>query len=278
MNRISLGFSSCPNDTFIFDAMVHHKIDTEGLEFDCTIADVEALNRMALSQELDVTKLSFHAFVKLTEQYLLLRSGSALGRKCGPLLIAREHCSPEQLIGRAVAIPGGLTTANLLLTLLFPGIKDKTEMIFSGIEDAVSDGRFDAGLIIHESRFTFQEKGLVMVADLGDLWEEITGLPIPLGGIAVRRGLPAVIIDKMARIMRRSVEYAFLHPDSGAEYVAGLAQVKRPEVISQHIELYVNDFTLDLGTEGEQAVQALIGKSLGLGLISRPPKETLIYP
>lgn len=255
--KLRLGFSSCPNDTFIFDAMVHHRIDTEGLEFDPVIEDVEALNQKAMKGELDVTKLSYFAFAHLISSYLLLDAGSALGHGCGPLLIARTAIPKDQLPACRVAIPGYLTTANFLLSLAFPEIKQKQEMLFSAIETSVLEGATDAGLIIHENRFTYEEKGLVKIIDLGAFWEELTALPIPLGGIVVRSELPEDIQNKINRVMKRSVQYAFDHPEASEKYVREHAQEMEYSVMQQHIELYVNAYTLDLGTIGKQAVQRL---------------------
>ena len=205
---LTLGFSSCPNDTFIFDAMVHGRIDTEGLDFEVVMADVEALNRAAFSSALDITKLSYHALGHLLNTYILLPSGSALGNNCGPLLIAKRPLSAAEVVNGKVVIPGIFTTANFLFMLAYPAAKQVKSLIFSEIEQVVLSGEADAGVIIHESRFTFEERGLIKMVDLGEFWETTTGLPIPLGGIAVRRNLPEKIQQKLARIMHRSVSFA----------------------------------------------------------------------
>ena len=188
--KISLGYSPCPNDTFIFDALVHGRIDCEGLEFDVHLGDVEELNRLAFAGKLDMTKLSYHAFAYLTDAYRLLPAGSALGHNCGPLLIAREPLDAASLSDAPVAIPGRYTTANFLLSLAYPHLRNKQEVLFSDIESGVASGRYRAGLIIHENRFTYADHGLVKLRDLGEYWEETTGFPIPLGGIVLRRTFP----------------------------------------------------------------------------------------
>lgn len=254
MTKLTLGFSPCPNDTFIFDAMLHGKVDTEGLEFEAFMEDVEALNRRAFAGGIAVTKLSYHAFAYLTEQYVLLDAGSALGNNCGPLLVARAPMDEAAITSARIAIPGKMTTANFLLSLAYPDAQNKQEFLFSGIEDAVLDGRAGAGLIIHENRFTYAQKGLVKLRDLGEYWETATGLPIPLGGIVVNRGLPADIRQKVNRVMRRSVAYAFAHPGDVMPFVRQHAQAMDDAVMKAHIALYVNDFTGDLGQKGRSAV------------------------
>ncbi|MBK7936804.1 MAG: 1,4-dihydroxy-6-naphthoate synthase [Lewinellaceae bacterium] len=254
MTKLSLGFSPCPNDTFIFDAMLHGKVDTEGLEFEAFMEDVEALNRRAFAGGIAVTKLSYHAFAYLTEQYVLLDAGSALGNNCGPLLVARAPMDEAAITSARIAIPGKMTTANFLLSLAYPDAQNKQEFLFSDIEDAVLDGRAGAGLIIHENRFTYAQKGLVKLRDLGEYWETATGLPIPLGGIVVSRMLPADIQQKVNRVMRRSVAYAFAHPGDVMPFVRQHAQAMDDAVMKAHIALYVNDFTGDLGEKGRSAV------------------------
>ena len=252
--RYTIGFSPCPNDTFIFDAMLHGKVDTEGLEFEVFMEDVEALNRRAFAGELAITKLSYHAFAHLTEQYALLDAGSALGNNCGPLLIAQKPMTEAEVNAARIAIPGKMTTANFLLSMAFPAAKNKTEVLFSDVEDAVLENRADAGLIIHENRFTYQQKGLVKIMDLGEHWEQTTGLPIPLGGIVVHRSLSAEDQAKINRVMRRSVEYAFAHPAEVMPFVRAHAQAMEDAVMQAHIDLYVSQFTVDLGTRGRAAI------------------------
>jgi 1,4-dihydroxy-6-naphthoate synthase len=265
--KLTLGFSPCPNDTFIFDALIHHKIDTEGLEFEVFYDDVETLNQKAFRGELDVTKLSYHAFAYIANQYVLLDAGSALGFGVGPMLICKAD--PEQLLDELkskdskvkIAIPGKYTTANFLLSLAFPEAQDKQILVFSDIENAVLDRRVDAGLIIHENRFTYQDKGLKKIIDLGDYWEKETGCAIPLGGIVANRNLPHDVQHKVNRVLRRSVEFAFANPKSGLEFIRSHAQEMSEEVMYKHIELYVNQYSLDLGTEGKKAIQYMFDKA-----------------
>lgn len=257
MTAVSLGFSPCPNDTFIFDAMLHGKIDTEGLDFEVYMEDVEALNRRAFAGGIDVTKLSYHAFAYLTERYALLHSGSALGNNCGPLLIAKAPMTGADIEAARIAIPGKMTTANFLLSLAYPDARNKKEVLFSEIEDAVLEGEAGAGLIIHENRFTYAQKGLVKLLDLGEYWETTTGLPIPLGGIVARRDLPLAIQQKVNRVLRRSVEYAFAHPADVMPFVRQHAQAMDDAVMRAHIDLYVTDYTVDLGEKGRQAVEQM---------------------
>jgi len=316
--RLSLGYSPCPNDTFIFDAMVHGRIDTEGLEFDVRLGDVEALNRLALAGQMDVTKLSYHAFGYLTETYALLNAGSALGRGVGPLLVTadadlartrvqwapigaprqppkgevegarddRTLKGPQALRSApfadasrslAVAIPGKLTTANYLLGLAYPELTNKTEVLFSEIESRLLSGEFAAGLLIHENRFTYHERGLHKIADLGEFWEGSTGHPIPLGGIVIKRSLPEEVQQTFDRVLARSVQFAFDNPTVSADYVAANAQEMDPEVMRQHIALYVNDYSLDLGPEGRAAVRAFLAQGRQRGVIPAA-EEVFVMP
>jgi len=273
--KLTLGFSPCPNDTFIFDAMIHGRIDTEGLEFELFLGDVEELNRRAFATDLDITKLSYHAYAHLVESYVLLDAGSALGNNCGPLLIARSPIAAENIPQLKIAIPGKLTTANFLLSLAFPGATQKTEMLFSDIERAVLEGTVDAGLIIHENRFTYTDKGLVKLIDLGEYWEQSTGMPIPLGGIVIKRSLPEAIIQKVNRVIRRSVEYAWANPNASAAFVAEHAQEMDPVVRKQHIDLYVNAYSADLGQKGRAAVGHLFQVAQEKSII--PPQNQAIF-
>lgn len=266
--KLTLGFSPCPNDCFIFDALVHGKIATGNLEFDVQLEDVETLNQKALKGELDITKLSFHAYAKVLQHYLLLRSGSALGFNCGPLLIKSKLKSKKLKDHWVVAIPGELTTANFLLSIAYPEIKYKKVMLFSEIESAVLSGEVDAGLIIHESRFTYEDKGLVKVADLGEFWENLIHAPIPLGGIVIRRDLAPELQQQVNSLIRKSVEYAFAHPESSMPYVRAHAQEMSEAVMKKHIALYVNAFSVDLGEQGKQAVELLFTKARELQLLS----------
>jgi 1,4-dihydroxy-6-naphthoate synthase len=265
--KLTLGFSPCPNDTFIFDALIHGRIDTEGLEFEVFLGDVEELNRRAFAADLDITKLSYHAYAHLTNEYVLLDAGSALGNNCGPLLIAKKSIPAQDIPNQTIAIPGKLTTANFLLSLAHPEAKNKIEMLFSDIEAAVLSGAVDAGLIIHENRFTYQEKGLVKLIDLGEFWEQTTGMPIPLGGIVIKRNLPEEVIQKVNRCIRRSVEHAWANPNDAAPFIAQHAQEMDPAVRQQHIDLYVNQFSADLGEQGRNAVNHLFQVALENGII-----------
>ena len=267
--KLTLAFSPCPNDCFMFDALVHRRIELEGLEFDVRLADVEALNKAAFAGDVDITKLSYHAYAYCARDYVLLDAGSALGRNCGPLLISKRPISPEEVASGAlrIAIPGRYTTANFLLGLAFPDARNTTELLFSDIEGAVLDGRVDAGLIIHENRFTYAAKGLKRIVDLGEFWERETGAPIPLGGIVIRRSLPDAIKQTVSRLVRRSIEYAFAHRDASLPYVREHAQEMSAEVMYQHIDLYVNDYSIDLGPDGRRAVELLFKKARTLGVV-----------
>lgn len=264
---LRLGYSPCPNDTFIFYALMHGRIPLHGITISEELADVETLNRLALAGTLDLTKISYHAFGHLRNDYALLRSGGALGRGCGPLVVARESTTLARLRGRLIAIPGELTTANLLLQLHGTGYHRLKILPFSEIMTAVAGGSVDAGLIIHESRFTFAEHGLVAVEDLGAWWEDLTGLLIPLGGILARRDLGRTMIEEVESAISASVRYAFAHPQETRAYIRAHAQELDDAVIDQHIALYVNDFSLDLGDEGLAAVQELLHRAEAAGII-----------
>src|ERR1700753_2694014 len=272
--KLSLGFSPCPNDTFIFDALIHHKIDTEGLEFEVFYDDVETLNQKAFRGELDVTKLSYHAFAYVADQYVLLDAGSALGFGVGPMLISKfeflisDLNNPDHTSG----IPGKYTTANFLLGLALPNASNKKEMVFSEIEDALLDEKIDVGLIIHENRFTYQDKGLKKIIDLGDYWEKRTGLAIPLGGLVVNRNLPLCIQHKINRVLKKSVEFAFANPKSGLEFIRLNAQEMSEEVMYKHIDLYVNKYSIDLGEEGRKAIKLMFDTATQKHII-QPIKE-----
>ena len=267
--RLSLAFSPCPNDCFMFDAIVNRRIDLEGLEFSVTLADIEALNHAAFAGAPDVTKLSFHAYAYCADRYVLLDAGSALGRNCGPLLISKRPIDRAEVERGelAIAIPGRYTTANLLCGLAFPAARNKTEVLFSEIEPVLLDGRFDAGVIIHENRFTYEARGLRKIIDLGEFWETETGAPIPLGGIVAKRSLPDEVKHAMNRVMRRSVEYAFAHRDASLPYVRAHAQEMSEAVMYQHIDLYVNEYSVDLGGQGRRAVQVLFDRARQTGLV-----------
>jgi 1,4-dihydroxy-6-naphthoate synthase len=274
--NLTLGISSCPNDTFIFDAMVHGKIDTEGLNFDLQIADVEELNRRAFLHEIHMTKLSYHAFAYVAHNYRILNAGSALGRNNGPLVIGKRIPAGGLAKNSRIAIPGKYTTANLLFSIFFPSLDNKMNYLFSDIENAVFNGDADAGVIIHESRFTFEKKGLSKIADLGEMWEQTTSMPIPLGCIAVDRSLSDDLQQKLGRVMKRSVIFALENPESSGNFVKKFAQETVDEIIQKHIRLYVNDFTVELGSEGKQAVERLFLEGVKHKVIAEKPENYLV--
>lgn len=279
--KLTLGFSPCPNDTFIFDALIHHKIDTGGLEFAVEYHDVETLNQKAFRGDLDITKLSYHAFAYAQADYELLDAGSALGFGVGPMLIAKDAALVARLqavltAGGTVAtadtklrvgIPGKYTTANFLLGLAFPDLQHKVELVFSDIETALLEDRIDIGLIIHENRFTYASKGLHKLVDLGDFWEKTTGFPIPLGGIVVKRSLDSDLKLQLNALVRESVRYAFANPKSGLAYIREHAQEMEEDVMYKHIDLYVNSYSENLGEEGRKAIEQLFDRAKALNLI-----------
>jgi 1,4-dihydroxy-6-naphthoate synthase len=265
--KLTLGFSPCPNDTFIFDAMVNGKIDTKGLEFECKMEDVETLNQWAILGELDITKLSYNTFLRTVGQYALLHSGSALGKGVGPLLIAKSSLPLTDSKNYRIAIPGMNTTANLLLSLALPEAKNKTEVLFSEIEQAVLDGQYDAGLIIHESRFTYQQKGLLKLMDLGDWWEHEMNAAIPLGGIVMKRSFSKELITTVDSVLKASIAYAWKYYPALTPFVTQNSQEMEEYVMRQHIELYVNEYTTDLGEGGRNAIITLFNKAHAAGII-----------
>lgn len=265
--KLTLGFSPCPNDTFIFDALVHHKIDTEGLDFEVYLGDVEDLNNKAFKNELDITKISYHAFGYLTDNYILLNAGSALGKGCGPILVKSEKLKVKSLEDCKIAIPGKYTTANFLLSIAHPEATNKVEMLFSDIENAVLNGDVDAGLIIHENRFTYKSKGLEKIIDLGEYWEDTTGALIPLGGIIIKRSLPTETIQKVNRLIRKSIEFAFENPHEALSYMRQHSQEMDENVMRQHVELYVNKYSIDLGLTGRDAITQMFNLAQEKGII-----------
>jgi 1,4-dihydroxy-6-naphthoate synthase len=276
--KLTLGFSPCPNDTFIFDAMVHGRIDTEGLEFDYFLADVEELNRRAMNSDVDITKISIHAYAYVAENYLILESGSALGYRNGPLLISKNVLNISDLSSARIAIPGRFTTANLLFSIAWPEAKNKTEYLFSDIEDALLKEKVDAGLIIHETRFTFEKRGLRKISDLGEYWENLTGLAIPLGTIVIKRNIPEDIAVKVNRILRRSLEFAMNDSSASDDFVSVNAREIERDVMKKHIELYVNEFSLGLGQKGKEAIKELFRISSGKGIIPVVPERIFLIP
>ncbi len=265
---IKLAISPCPNDTFIFDAIIHKRIDLEGLSFNFQLHDVETLNQMALSGGVDMIKVSFFTYLLLQQNFVLLDSGSAMGFGNGPLLISKNGYTLEDIPNLRVAVPGQYTTAHMLLRIAAPRIGKKEFMLFSEIENAILNNGVDAGVIIHENRFTYELKGLKEILDLGKYWENLTGSAIPLGGIIVRKDLGYDLINKLNRIMYRSVEYSFKHPEAAMPFVREHAREMDDEVMKKHIRLYVNDNTLSLGTGGKVAIAKLQEIALEKGLIS----------
>ncbi len=274
--KLTLGFSPCPNDTFIFEAMVHGRIDTEGLEFDWFLADVEELNRRAIEGSVDITKMSYHAYARAAAGYLILDAGSALGRNNGPLVVGRRMTDPGELIDALIAIPGKYTTANLLFSIFWPQATRKREYLFSDIPGAVLSGEVDAGLIIHETRFTYEALGLIKIADTGERWEELTGLPVPLGGIVVNRGVDGETAARVNRAIRRSIEYAYASPEASVSFIRKYAMETDPEVTREHIGLFVNSFSLSLGQEGRAAIERLYAVAIEKGVIDPLPERIFL--
>jgi len=273
---LTLGFSPCPNDTFIFDAMVHGKVDTEGLEFSYYLADIEELNRKAFTGKPDITKISSFAYAFAAGNYMILNSGSALGFNNGPLLVSKGEINTASLATARIAIPGRYTTANMLFSIAWPEAVNKKEYLFSEIEDAVLRGEADAGLIIHESRFTYEKKGLRKIADMGEFWEKLTGLPIVLGMIVINRRIPSETTLAVNRVIQRSVEFALRDPAASQGFVSENAREMGRDVMRKHIELYVNKFTVNLGQEGRKAVTELYRIAAGKGIIPVLPQQ--IFP
>lgn len=261
---MKLHISPCPNDTFTFHALIHGLVDTEGLRFEPVFDDIDALNRAAIESpdEEEVLKISYAALPEAIGVFRLLESGSALGFGNGPLLVSRHRLYPDELHDARIGIPGLRTTANRLLSILYPTARQRRVYLFSEIAPAVADGEVDAGVLIHEGRFTYAAQGLRLVADLGEEWEARTGLPIPLGGIVLNRRYPQDTAEQISRIIRRSIEYAQTHPEASAAYIKAHAQELDDEVRRKHISYFVNDYSLSLGTEGRQAVAQLTGLPL----------------
>jgi 1,4-dihydroxy-6-naphthoate synthase len=256
--KLTLGFSPCPNDTFIFDALVNSKIDTGDFQFDVVLEDVQTLNEWAKRGKLDVSKISYGTLPLILDEYILLNSGGALGKGVGPLLIAKKNYARSEIADLTIAIPGVNTTANLLFSQAFPNAHHKKFMVFHEVEDAVLNGEVNAGVIIHENRFTYQQRGLLKLIDLGEFWETTTGVPIPLGGIVAKRNLPADVIKAIDTLIRRSVEFAFSNYPAITDYVKRHSQEMEESVMKQHIDLYVNNYSIDLGPEGKKAVETLL--------------------
>jgi 1,4-dihydroxy-6-naphthoate synthase len=255
----TLGFSPCPNDTFIFDALVNNKIDAQGLQFDVRLEDVETLNELAINNQLDFTKVSYGVLHLIQKNYKVLNSGSALGKGVGPLLISKEKISFDEVNDCTIAIPGENTTAHLLFSQAFPNAKKKIFKRYDEIENFVLNaGDKSLGVIIHENRFTYFDKGLQKVVDLGNFWEEKTGYPIPLGGIVGKRSIDENILMKADSLIRQSIEFAFKNYPLITDYVKMHSQEMEPEVMKKHIDLYVNNYSIDLGKEGKNAIERVL--------------------
>jgi 1,4-dihydroxy-6-naphthoate synthase len=257
--KYTLGFSPCPNDTFIFDALVNNKIDTGNFEFDVRLKDVETLNELAIKRTLDFTKVSYGVLPLIAENYKILNSGSALGKGVGPLLISKKQISFEEVDKCTIAIPGENTTAHLLFNQAFPNAKEKVFKRYDEIENFVLNGNENSlGVIIHENRFTYFDKGLNKIVDLGNFWEEKTGYAIPLGGIVGKRSIDEIILMKIDSLIKQSIEYAFKNYPLITDYVKMHSQEMATEVMKKHIDLYVNNYSIDLGRDGKKAIQQVL--------------------
>ena len=276
---ITLGFSPCPNDTFIFDALVNHKIDTQGLSFEVVLEDVQTLNQWAIDGKLDISKISYGVLPLVLNQYKVLNSGGALGMGVGPLLITKDaNIGLKDIDQLTIAIPGKNTTAHLLFSLAFPNALKKSFHVFHEIEDLVLSGKAGAGVIIHENRFTYQQKGLHKLIDLGSYWEETNSLPIPLGGIVAHNRLRDTVAIQADNLIRKSADYAFTHYPQLTDYVKQHAQEMSEQVMRQHIDLYVNQFSLDLGNAGRAAVYKLLEVSQAMtGKITAPGQSVFLH-
>ncbi|MDR1886335.1 MAG: 1,4-dihydroxy-6-naphthoate synthase [Prevotellaceae bacterium] len=272
MMKLTLGFSSCPNDTFIFDALVNGKIKHD-FSFDITVADVEELNRLALAGITDITKMSYHAYACAASKYLVCESGSALGRGNGPLFVSKMKIYPDEVPYLKIAVPGHYTTAAFLLKYAFPTIKKPDVYLFSDIEDVVLSNEADAGVLIHEGRFTYKNKGLKLIKDLGEHWELLTKQPVPLGCIAVKRDLPENIRQAFASALKDSILFAEANPESSHDYVKQYAREQAEEITNKHIELFVNDYTTELGEEGRDAVNFFLNETKRLKVVESLPER-----
>ena len=265
--NLTLGYSTCPNDTFIFSALAHNLIERRGLQFRIKLADVETLNQQARAGVFDISKLSFAAIGHLLDTYGVLRSGSALGRGCGPLVVARPGFNLNQIDSKKIAVPGMWTTACMLLGLYLSKKPDVIPMLFDLIMPAVERGDLDFGVIIHEGRFTYKNYGLICLLDLGKWWEEKTSLPIPLGGIAIRRDIAPETARRVESVIRESTLYGFKHRTETDGYVKKYAREMSSAVIRRHIDLYVNEFTVEIGEQGKEAVEALFEMARNRGIL-----------
>lgn len=274
--KLKLSFSTCPNDTFMFDAIVNKRIDLKGFDFDIHMTDIEELNRLAMNGDTDITKISINAFASLSVSYQLLTSGSAIGHGVGPLVVSKRKIYPDEIAKTRIGIPGVNTTANLLFSIAFPNATDKHVFLFSDIEEAILSDAIDAGVIIHENRFTYEQKGLRKIIDLGEFWEQETALPIPLGGIAVKKSFPDSMKREVNSIIRSSVEYAMINPSASKAFVKHYAQALDDAIIRKHIELYVNNFSVNLGDDGKTAIIELYKRSYSVGFLNNLPEDIFI--
>ncbi|HPX75508.1 MAG TPA: 1,4-dihydroxy-6-naphthoate synthase [Bacteroidales bacterium] len=255
--KLKLAISPCPNDTFMFDALINKKIDTKNFDFEIIIDDIEKLNSYTKQQEVDISKTSFHNFLKISDNYQLLNSGTAMGKNCGPLIVSKRKIYPDELKHCKIAIPGESTTANLLMQIFFKEAQNKNVYLFSDIEELVLSNECDAGLLIHETRFTYQKRGLKLIADLGNLWENKFNLPIPLGGIIVKRSLPDKIKQEIDKMLSESINLAFQNPRSTIPFMKKHAVEMDEEIMMQHVNLYVNEYSKDIGDLGKKSIYKL---------------------
>ncbi|MBP5370364.1 MAG: 1,4-dihydroxy-6-naphthoate synthase [Bacteroidales bacterium] len=274
--EITLGISTCPNDTYTFDALIHKKIDTLGIDFKVVMGDVQELNRRAMCGDLQMTKLSYFAYAHVYKTYQILDAGSALGFANGPLFICKKGNEKNITSKSKILIPGKETTANLLFSMAYPDYTNKTECLFSEIEPRIMSGEFDAGVIIHENRFTYAERGFSMLRDMGDFWESETHTPIPLGAITIRRDVPDDLKKTINQLLRESIEYANAHPQASNAFIHEYAQAIEDDVLKKHIALFVNDFSLSLGKQGKTAIETLYQRAKAVGIINEVPEEMFI--
>jgi len=276
--KLTIGFSPCPNDTFIFDALINKKIDTGDLSFEAVLEDVQTLNNYARAGRLDISKISYGVLPLVLGEYIVLTAGGALGKGVGPLLISKNDIAvTENINDKTIVIPGENTTAHMLFSLAYPKAQQKKFIIFSDIEEAVINGRADLGVIIHENRFTYQQKGLKKVIDLGEYWEKQTQYPIPLGGIVMKRSFSTALQKKADALIRKSVEYAFANYPILAGYVKQHSQEMEEKVMRQHIDLYVNDYSIDLAEEGKEAVRQLLTVYQQVNPAITPPVQENLF-
>ena len=274
--KLRIGFSTCPNDTFIFDALVNGKINAGALEFIPLLSDVEELNSLAIKAELEVTKLSYHAYGHVSGKYMVLDSGSALGWGNGPLMVSKRKIYPDEVNHAKIAVPGELTTANFLTGIAYPDAKNKKSYLFSDIEDVVLSDEADIGVLIHENRFTYHERGLKLIVDLGKFWESETSMPIPLGGIMVRRDVPDYVKVKLEGLIRESIEFARGNPGSADNYMRKYASEMRKEIMNKHVDTFVNEYSLSLGKQGRAAVMKLLETGSRKDLFPNPPAKVFV--